>query len=286
MNGECISQLKDTSSYKRLLLFLIVSCGVKNGAYRFRWSVEIMMWGISSHRIRSADPELVQRSSDEQFLDSIGEVDVKCADNKIKHMCNKRDSILESLERKTVQITALNVDIVNSTERVKTLPDEATGEYYKTFLENASDLIEFYGGYVLKNVGDCVIGFFPCSKYYIENHDKAVLCGLAMSHMLDSLTPYLVQKNIPEIKCRISADFGAAKVIRIGSPDGYSMIDLFGKAINSAAKISRYAKPGQMVVGDDLLRQLIHDDVFEFKLINRWSLTGKYPYSAYTVWLK
>src|SRR5574341_1303752 len=228
-----------------------------------------MMWGVSSHRIRNVDPELVQRSTDEQFLDLVSDIDLKYTDRKIKHACNKRDSVLEALEGKTVQITALNMDIVNSTEKVKTLSDEVTGEYYKTFLENASDLIEYYGGYVLKNAGDCVIGFFPCSKYYIENHDKAVLCGLAMSHMLESLAPYLVQKKIPEITCRISADFGAAKVIRIGSPDGYSMIDLFGTVINAAAKISHYAKPGQMVVGDDLLQQLIHDDMFEVKLINR-----------------
>gem|GEM_PF-2785773 len=286
MNSNCVTQLKDTSNYKRLLLFLIVSRGVMNRAYCSRWSVETMMWEVSSRRIRSADPELVQRSTDEQFLDFLSGIDLKRANRKIKHACNKRDSVLEALEGKTVQITALNVDIVNSTEKVKTLPDEVTGEYYRTFLESASDLIEYYGGYVLKNAGDCVIGFFPCSKYYIENHDKAVLCGLAMSHMLDSLTPYLVRRNIPEIKCRISADFGAAKVIRIGSPDGYSTIDLFGTVINSAAKISHYAKPGQMVVGDDLLRQLIHDDMFEFKLVNRWTLTGKYPYSAYSVWLK
>src|SRR5574341_2399552 len=241
-----------------------------------------MMWGVSSHRIRNVDPELVQRSTDEQFLDLVSDIDLKYTDRKIKHACNKRDSVLEALEGKTVQITALNMDIVNSTEKVKTLSDEVTGEYYKTFLENASDLIEYYGGYVLKNVGDCVIGFFPCSKYYIENHDKAVLCGLAMRDMIkDSLNPYFMERKLPSIECRISADFGAAKVIRISSNGDYSAIDLFGSAMNSAAKISHYAKPGQMVVGDNLLRKLITSTEFEFRLINRFGIRN----NNYTVYL-
>lgn len=197
---------------------------------------------------------------------------------------NRCASLLQSLEGKTIQITAVNIDVVNSSEKVKMLSSEEAGEYYQTFIENTSDLIESYGGYVLKNVGDCVLGFFPCSKYVVENHDSAVLCGLAMRSMInDSLNPYFMERKLPSIACRISADFGAAKVLRVTSNGGYSAIDLFGSALNSAAKISQYAKPSQMVIGDNLFWKLINMNDFEFRLINRFSLTGNHSYPVYLV---
>jgi class 3 adenylate cyclase len=193
-------------------------------------------------------------------------------------------ALLQSLEGKTIRITALNVDIVNSTAKVKTLSCERAAEYYRTFIENTSELMQYYGGYVLKNVGDCVIGFFPCSHYIVENHDKAVLCGLAIRGMIkDLLEPYLAEKKLPSIACRVSADFGSAKVLRIRSNGGYSTIDLFGSAINSTCKISRYAKPNSMVIGDNLFWQLINTDGFIFKPVNHFDLTGKHSYPVYTV---
>ena len=174
--------------------------------------------------------------------------------------------------------------MVNSSAKVKMLSSEATGEFYQTFIENVSDLIEHSGGYVLKNAGDAVLGFFPCSKHYTENHDKAVLCGLNMLDMIEhSLAPYYMKSGLATLACRISADFGETKVLRISSNGDYSAIDLFGSVMNSAAKISRYAMPNQMVVGDNLFWELMHADDFDFKLLNRWDLSGRHSYPVYLV---
>ncbi|GEM_PF-6752467 len=219
---------------------------------------------------------------EDYYLNIINDEDLYCR-NENKVVSNKSSYILESLEGKAIQITALHVDMVNSSEKVKVLSDEVAGEYYQVFLESTSDLIDYYGGYVLKNVGDCVIGFFPCSKYYVENHDRAVLCGLAMHKMIhDYLNPYFMEKKLPSVECRVSADFGTAKVVRIRS-NGDSAIDLFGGVMNYATKISDYAKPNQTVVGDHLFWQLINSNMFEFKLIHRWDLMGKKTYPVFLV---
>jgi class 3 adenylate cyclase len=199
---------------------------------------------------------------------------------------NTSATILHALEGKTVQLTTITIDIVNSSENTKRLPSELVGEYYRAFIESVSDLIQEHGGFVLKNVGDCVIGFFLSSEYFLENHDKAVLCGLTMHDMIiHSLNPYLVKKKLPSIEYRISADFGTAKVIRVNSNGEYSAIDLFGDAMNSASKILQYAKPNQMVIGDKLFWKLINNSMtsFDFKLINRFNLTGKHSYPVYLV---
>jgi class 3 adenylate cyclase len=219
----------------------------------------------------------------EDYVKIITEENIGYFAKNLKTKYNRRDSILQSLEGKTVPLTAVSIDIVNSSVKVRSLSSEQAGEYYQTFIESASGLIESYGGYVLKNVGDCVIGFFPCGRYVVENHDKAVACGLAVSDMLRSLSHYFVEKGIPPVEARISADFGPAKVIGLRSRDGYSTIDLFGIALNSTAKILRYASPGQMVIGDNLFWYLIEDKTFEFKLINRFDIWGKHNYPVYSV---
>lgn len=228
--------------------------------------------------------ELVKSTSllEDYYLNFMGDGLQLKKETKIKD--DRCVSILQALEGKTIQITSVIVDVVNSSEKVKMVSSEVAGEYYQAFIESTSDLIYDYGGYVLKNVGDCVIGFFPCSKYFIENHDSAVLCGLAVRDMIkDSLNPYFIERKLPSIVCRVSADFGAAKVLRITSYGGYSAIDLFGSALNSASKILHHAKPNQMVVGDNLFWKLINSDDFEFRLVNRFSITGNHSYPVYLV---
>lgn len=248
------------------------------------------LYGLSNDKVSSVKDNLPEpngstTSYQRDYLDIINYADRQAKKNEIKVIPNRCAHMLQSLEGKSIQITAVSIDIVNSSEKVNTLTSEAAGEYYQTFIESTSDLIEYYGGYVLKNVGDCVIGFFPCSKYIIENHDKAVYCGLAMRDMVrDLLDPYYKKRNLPSIACRISADFGEVKVLRVRSNGDYSTIDLFGSGMNSVAKISHYAKPNQMVIGDNLFWKLIHtNDEFDFKLLNHWDLSGKHSYTVYLV---
>jgi len=198
------------------------------------------------------------------------------------YMYNKTVSFLQSVEGKTIKITALYIDIVNSSNKVKKLANEETGAYYQTFIEDTSDLIQEHGGYVLKNVGDCVMGFFHASNDH-EKQDKAILCGLALRDTIkNSLNAYFMARGLPSIACRITADFGSVAVVRIRSNGDYSAIDVFGSPMNSAAKIQRYAKPDQMVIGSNLFWQLSHDS-FEFRLLNQWDLTGKEAYEVYLV---
>ena len=210
--------------------------------------------------------------------------DLQFPTKETKTMHDRCARILQSLEGKTIQVTVVSIDIVNSSEKIRAISGELAGEYYRTFIETMSDMIQYHGGYVLKNVGDCVIGFFPCGKYIVENHDHAVSCGLAMRDMVrDLLDPYFRERKFPSIACRVSADFGEAKVLGISSNGDYSTIDLFGSAMNAAAKILHYPRPNQMVVGEKLLDELIDEQEFVFKSVNRFDVTGKHSYPVYLV---
>lgn len=220
----------------------------------------------------------------EEHLSAVSQNDVRVMNARIKNMINKRDTLLEALEGKAIQTTILCTDIVNSTLIAKKLTSDQVGEYYRTFLEAIGYMIMKYGGYVLKNVGDCVIGFFPSGMHVIENHDKAALCGLSVFDMIrDQINPYLAQKKLPPIEARVSADFGSTEVVRVGPTERYPAIDLFGNVINSATKIKRFAKPGQMVVGDDLFWKLKDFDFFAFSIVKKIDISGKYMYPVYIV---
>ena len=205
---------------------------------------------------------------------------------KMQHSAHKRDAILSMLEGETLPFTILNIDIVRSSEVVTRLSEEQVKDYYETFLERTTELIQGYGGFVLKYVGDGIIAFFPRYIQGMRLAQNAVLCGLSVFDILkNSINPYLAEKKIPPIECRVSADYGQVRVLKIRSDYGSSAIDLFGKPMNSATKILHFAKPGQMVIGDGLFSRLkeIGEDIFDFKLVNRWDPFGKHDYPVYVI---
>jgi class 3 adenylate cyclase len=229
---------------------------------------------------------LSTRFPEEEWLNSISDEDLRRPRNevKMKLLRDRCTAFLQSLKGKTIRVTVLNVDIVNSTKSVKSLSSESVGQYYEAFIESTSNTINRFGGYVLKNAGDCVIGIFPCSKYFVENHDKAMSCGLEIKGMItSSLNKYMMDRELPSIACRISADFGYANIIVIGLNGGYAAVDLFGNTMNSVAHISRIAKQNQMVIGENLLRQMLDTDDFDFKQVRRFILAPKHDYPVYLV---
>jgi hypothetical protein len=54
----------------------------------------------------------------------------------------------------------LHIDLVDSTELSISLPLERLSTILQTFMQEAASVIAFYGGYVLKYVGDAVLAFF------------------------------------------------------------------------------------------------------------------------------
>lgn len=207
--------------------------------------------------------------------------------------------ILKSLTGKTVPMNVINIDMVDSSERVKSLQSKKVELYYKTFIEKTAELIQQFGGYVLKNVGDCVIGFFLSGDNINENYDTVVSCGLSEIDMIKNMNKDFEEKGLPHLNCRVSADYGEAQVVQIQSHGDYSTLDLFGNALNKPTKILHYAKPDQMVIGGDLYASF-NDDFregikkkfiqissneygFDFKLIRHFDIKGNENYPVFVV---
>jgi adenylate cyclase len=129
------------------------------------------------------------------------------------------------------------------------------------------DTVRRYEGRVVKFMGDAVLAEFPST-------DLAVRAAAVLS----------------EEYAKESAKTGRAHNLRIGvhvadvavGPDG----DLYGDGVNAAARVQEAAEPGQVVLSEDVWRQLRGRTEFEFDSLGDRSLKGVGPIGLYLVALK
>ncbi|MCH9657498.1 adenylate/guanylate cyclase domain-containing protein [archaeon] len=158
-----------------------------------------------------------------------------------------------------IDMAVLYVDIVDSTKMSMALPPDKLSVMISSFSQEMSYVIEQFGGYVLKFVGDAVIG------YFVENEAtqvpaaySAVACAESMIKVVkQGINPILVEKiGLSEIDVKIGVDFGKNVVVRYGADEKKAFVDLLGPTMNMASKIQNLAKPDQIIVGQKVYCKL------------------------------
>ena len=159
------------------------------------------------------------------------------------------------------------VDMVDSTRISAILGHEKMSQYYQIFLNSMSKILNKFDGKVVKNIGDCLLYYFPV--YKIKNPEdyliKSLECSFAMIESHDFICQHLKGKNLPCLNYRISMDYG--NVILMKSNDSAS-IDMIGTPINMCAKINRKAPSNGIVVGGDIREMLKKVHRYEFEEID------------------
>ena len=72
----------------------------------------------------------------------------------------RTNEILKAFSKSKTTLVILNIDLVDSTELSTSLPLERLSTILQTFMQEVASVIISYGGYVLKYIGDAVLGFF------------------------------------------------------------------------------------------------------------------------------
>jgi adenylate cyclase len=129
------------------------------------------------------------------------------------------------------------------------------------------ETVRRHEGRVVKFIGDAVLAEFPSTEL-------AVRAAAVLSK------EYVEQ----------SAGTGRAHNLRVGvhiadvavSPDG----DLYGDGVNAAARVQEAAEPGQVVLSQDVWRQLRGRAEFQFESLGDRPLKGVGPIGLYIVTLK
>jgi adenylate cyclase len=246
-------------------------------------------------------------------------------------------NILNKLARSKVPLVILHVDLVGSTRLSMTVPLDRLTTIMQAFTQEMSIVVNMYGGYVLKYIGDAVLGFFvPGGSLHSEkdynplnmnnrfrkraknpnkngsssgnlemNEDNyslscinAIDCGRSMVRIiLQGMNPILNQLDYPELGVRIGIDMGENAIIQYGYDihkcNNDKIVkephyDILGHTINMAVKMTSFASPNRIVIGQSVYKKLPDMQHSRFKTLKvrsrSWTYvdesTGK-PYNLF-----
>jgi len=182
------------------------------------------------------------------------------------------------------------IDLVDSTKNTITMEGlDYIRRYYSTFINSVSDLVKSSSGRVVKNIGDCLLFYFPKTSND-KNEDsfrEVIECALKILDKRYSINDELSKQHLPPFNFRISIDYGVVDLALVGD---YSQIDLFGSTLNLCSKInssSSLSIPNEIIIGDNFYRILksfsaIVKD-FNFSNNGEYKLTETTGYPTYNV---
>jgi len=187
-----------------------------------------------------------------------------------------------------LDMMVLYVDLVVSTTMTLEMPEEKIAIIISSFAKEMASVIRQHHGYVLKFVGDAVIGYFIAEGNSLLAADNAVNCAKSMILVIQKgINPILNQYDYPDLMVKIGVDFGQNIVVRYGADAENSHVDLMGPAMNIAAKIQNMAKPNQILVGSDVFQRLHPTSQKEFTKIiwenNEWKYRSRRTGELYEV---
>ena len=114
---------------------------------------------------------------------------------------NESEKFLRANVFKKINIVTLYVDLVGSTTMTLELPPEKLAIIISSFSQEMAAVIRQHSGYVLKFVGDAVIGYFVAEGNGLLAADHAVTCAKSMiSVMLIGISEnFLIVKLDPSL---------------------------------------------------------------------------------------
>jgi len=170
---------------------------------------------------------------------------------------DESDKFLRDLVSSRVNMIVMYVDLVGSTAMTLSLPEEKVAIIIRSFAQEMSKVINQHDGYVLKFVGDAVIGYFIAEALPLIAADNAVNCARSVLSVVEKgINPILDQYDYPELKVKIGLDYGKNIIVRYGANKEKSHVDILGPSMNIAAKIQSTAYPNQILIGEDVFSRL------------------------------
>ncbi|HJS64132.1 MAG TPA: response regulator [Nitrososphaeraceae archaeon] len=180
------------------------------------------------------------------------------------------------------------IDLVDSTKNTITMDNlEHIRIYYSKFMNSISKIVKNYGGKVIKNIGDCLLLYFPkvSDNKNEEAFREVIECGLKILDSRYAVNQELSKQHLPPFSYRISMDFGVLDLALVGD---YSQIDLFGSTVNRCSKInSSLSIANQIIIGDNFYRILksFSNIVNNYNFINNGEckITETIGYPTYSI---
>ena len=170
---------------------------------------------------------------------------IKCNQYLRRHINNK------------TRLVVLCVDLVGSTQLTLSLTSQELISIINIFSTEMSMLISGYGGYVLKYVGDAVIGIFPADFDSQKACINSIMCAKTMLNIINQVINPVFSNKLPLIEIKIGIDLGESMIVLYGKNVEIAHIDIIGSSISIAAKITALAKPNQILISENIFDTIV-----------------------------
>jgi class 3 adenylate cyclase/pSer/pThr/pTyr-binding forkhead associated (FHA) protein len=150
---------------------------------------------------------------------------------KLKELIEKKKKLDEELLGLSRKVTVMFTDIVGSTSYFEKFGDVAGLVYVHKCIDMLSPIAERFNGVVCKTIGDAVMAYF-------EDPLAGVLSAIEMQRTLDAYNTMQTEAE-QKIHVRIGLNYGPGMV-----KDN----DVFGDAVNTAARVEALAKGEQIYI--------------------------------------
>jgi adenylate cyclase len=211
--------------------------------------------------------------------------------------------LLEKVVNTDISLVILYADLVSSTKLSMNLPLKRLVPVIQAFTQETSLIVDAYGGYVFKYVGDGILSFFFAERDNLYlSCSKAINCGYSIIEVIEKgINTILDENGYPELSVRVGIDVGKNavvqynlmtnsneidkeknsntknssrnsskeidkdnKTVKINKPQ----LDILGYTINTASKMTQFAKPNQIIIGDAVYDKLDKNKQMNFKKIH------------------
>ena len=204
-------------------------------------------------------------------------------------LIDESDKFLRNHVFSKLNMVVLYVDLVGSTTMTLEMPAEKIAIIIGSFAQEMAAVIRQHNGYVLKFVGDSVIGYFDAKENGETASENAINCARSMISVIHKgINPILNQYDYPDLMVKIGVDFGQNMVVRYGADVKQSHVDIIGPAMNIAAKIQSMAKPDQILIGNDVYDRINSDSQKNFSHIiwnkDEWKYRSRLTGDIYKVY--
>ena len=160
------------------------------------------------------------------------------------------------MSRENVEVGVMFADVTGSTRLYETLGDENANRIIGKVLDVMAKITEGYQGFVIKTIGDEIMCRFTSANDCVR---AAIECQEEISAG--------IQGETVEISIKVGLHFGPAILMEDG--------DVFGDAVNVAARMAGIAKGAQIITTQDSISLLDADLQDMSRQFDRTNVKGK-----------
>jgi HD-GYP domain-containing protein (c-di-GMP phosphodiesterase class II) len=196
------------------------------------------------------------------------------------------DGILSDLEEIKIggerrKVTILFADIRGFTSMAEKMKPEDVVNLLNTYLSGLTGIVFKYEGALDKFIGDCLMAVFGAPISHYNDTERATVAAIDMLRYVRETNAKRKKAGLQEVEIGIGINAGHVISGNMGSVDrmDYTVI---GDVVNTAARLEGIAKPGQILITNDVFEEIKY--VVEAEFIDAITVKGKEkPVDVYEV---